>query len=376
MSTGLSTDRQLACTPLHDWHAAQGARLVDFAGWSMPVQYTSIVEEHLATRHKVGLFDISHMGRLKISGPTATAYLDRLLTRRVTDMKPGQIRYSLVCSEAGGILDDILVYRLNEDVGQPAYMLVVNASNRKKIIQWLEDHTQKDISLEDQTLTTAMLAVQGPQAVKIVQDLFDWNLHALHYYTGNSVKLGNETCYLSRTGYTGEDGCEIMCDPQTALGIWEKLAAAALHIGGKVAGLAARDTLRLEAGMPLYGHELDESINPVQAGLAFAVNLRKRAFVGRDAIANIQSQGGQPVRVGLQLDSRRVAREGCQLLNQGKEIGTVTSGTFSPTFDRPIAMGYVHESVAAVGTPLEVNIRGQKQMATIVPLPFYQRSNT
>ena len=139
------------------------------------------------------------MGRLEISGPTATAYLDRLLTRRVTDMKPGQIRYSLVCREAGGILDDILVYRLNEDVGQPAYMLVVNASNRKKIIQWLEDHTQKDISLEDQTLTSAMLAVQGPQAVKIVQDLFDWNLHALHYYTGNSVKLGNETCYLSRT---------------------------------------------------------------------------------------------------------------------------------------------------------------------------------
>ena len=374
----MSATPQLACTPLytplHAWHAAQGARLVDFAGWSMPVQYSSIVEEHQATRAAVGLFDISHMGRLEVSGITATAYLDRLLTRRVTDMKPGQIRYSLVCNEAGGILDDILVYRLTKDRdGSPSYVLVVNASNRAKIVSHLEAHHEKDARVEDLTEAQAMIAVQGPQAVKMVDQLFDCRLSSMRYYTGAPSRLGDHDCYLSRTGYTGEDGCEIICEAQSVVSVWEQLAAAAAHVGGRAAGLASRDTLRLEAGMPLYGHELAESINPVQAGLGFALNLRERFFSGRDAIAQFQDHGGQPVRVGLQLAGRRVAREGCRLLRGDEEIGSVTSGTFSPTFNVPIAMGYVKETAAAVGTVVAADIRGQQQTATVVPLPFYQR---
>ena len=374
----MSTTSQLACTPLHDWHATHGARMVDFAGWSMPVQYTSIVAEHQATRKAVGLFDISHMGRLEIYGPAATATLDRLLTRRITDMKLGQIRYSLVCNEAGGILDDVLVYRLTEDRDRaPSYTLVVNASNREKIVHWLKQHRDEDTQFEDRTLSQAMVAVQGPRAVELVDKVFGGTLgselSSMRYYTGASTKLEGKDAYLSRTGYTGEDGCEIICGAQIAVTIWEKLAVAAAHFGGMAAGLASRDTLRLEAGMPLYGHELSEAINPVQAGLGFAMNLRERDFLGRDAIARIQDQGGQPIRIGLQVAGRRVAREGCRLLRGKTEIGTVTSGTFSPTFDEPIAMGYVKESAAAVGTTLSVDIRGQQQTATVIPLPFYQR---
>jgi len=368
-------------TPLYDWHAAHGARMVDFAGWSMPVQYTSIVAEHQATRSAVGLFDISHMGRLAISGKAATEFLDSVLTRRATDMKPGQIRYSLVCDEAGGILDDILVYRLTENQdGSPRYLLVVNASNREKIVHWLEDKNPTAAQIEDQTVAKAMVAVQGPRAVEMVDHLFGCELRSLRYYTGTLAKIAGNACYLSRTGYTGEDGCEIICASHAVVAIWEQLAAAAAPLGGLAAGLAARDTLRLEAGMPLYGHELSETINPVQAGLGFAMNLDSRTFVGRDAIAHIlvhrKEHEDQPVRIGLQLAGRRVARQGCQLFRGEEKIGAVTSGTFSPTLERPIAMAYVKESAAAADTALAVDIRGHQHTVTVVPLPFYHRGQS
>ena len=363
----------LARTALHEWHDAHGGRLVEFAGWSMPIQYTSIIEEHLATRTAAGLFDISHMGRLLVSGTEATQFLDCLMTRRIANMKPGQIRYSLVCNEAGGILDDVLVYRLSSESNQ--YMLVVNASNRSKILEWFTAHNKLDAQVDDRTSTCSMIAVQGPLAVQAVDELFDCGLSSLRYYTGKNAQIEGEDCFLSRTGYTGEDGCEIVCDNSQVVPIWEQLVARVAPQGGKVCGLAARDTLRLEAGMPLYGQELSETINPLQAGLGFALNLKDREFVGRDAIVEIQNKGEYPVRVGLQLDGRRVARQGYQLFLGEDRVGEVSSGTFSPTFDKPIAMGYVKDTTTSIGTTLEVDIRGQRQLATIVPLPFYQRGN-
>jgi glycine cleavage system T protein (aminomethyltransferase) len=366
----------LARTELHDWHVAHGGRMVDFAGWSMPVQYSSIVEEHLATRTAVGLFDISHMGRLQFFGPDAAAFLDGQLSRRVTDMKPGQVRYALVCKEQGGILDDVLVYRLAAEAGeeQASFQMVVNASNRAKIVDWLNRRLPDyAVRMHDATTETAMLAVQGPRAIGLLKPQIDCNLASMRYYTSATGKFDGIPCFVSRTGYTGEDGCEIICRSGDAPAIWEKLAEAADEVGGRPVGLGARDTLRLEAAMPLYGHELLESVNPIQAGLSFAVNLEGREFIGRAALEKFSNDTRQPVRVGLNLDGRRVPRQGCVVLQGDEPVGEVTSGTYSPTFERPIAMAYIRPSAQAAGTHLAILVRGTPHMAVVVPLPFYER---
>ena len=364
----------LLTPPLHDWHAAHGGRLVDFAGWSMPVQYSSIVEEHTATRTAAGAFDISHMGRLRFSGAGAAAFLDRLLTRRVVGMPAGKIRYSLVTNEAGGILDDVLVYHLLEPDGQPFYYLVVNASNREKIVAWVRRHLAEshDVSFADETIATAMIAVQGPKALAIAQPLVEAILMGLDNYTGLTTKIGGHTGIASRTGYTGEDGCELIVPAEAALPLWEKLIAA----GAKPVGLGARDTLRLEAAMPLYGHELSEQINPFQADLAFAVNLKDREFIGRAALEPQQNDPQQLKRIGLELSGKRVPREHFSLFVGDERVGEVTSGTFSPTLNRPIAMAYVAPRFAAIGTQLFVDIRGSREPASVVKLPFYSRRKT
>lgn len=366
---------ELNRTPLHDWHVAHGARMVDFAGWSMPVQYGSIVEEHHATRRAVGLFDISHMGRLIVDGRDAGAFLGSLLTRRIDDMTPGQVRYSLVCNERGGVLDDVLVYQMEmPEGGLSGYGLVVNASNRSKITAWLDRRRGDfEVGIDDKTSDYAMIAVQGPRAIEAIDPLIDCELTSLRYYHGAMTRVASFRAFVSRTGYTGEDGCEIICDASDAHVIWTRMMERAIAAGGGAVGLAARDTLRLEAGMPLYGHELSETINPVQAGLDFAINLRNREFIGRDAIAGFQKDPQQLVRVGLQLSGKRPAREGAVILQADKPVGAVTSGTFSPTFERPIAMGYVKPTAAAPGTPLAVDIRGQHHAAQVAPLPFYER---
>jgi aminomethyltransferase len=366
---------ELLRTPLHGWHAAHGARMVDFAGWSMPVQYHSIVEEHQATRKAVGMFDISHMGRLIIDGSDSAPFLDSLLTRRIDDMTPGQVRYSLVCNESGGVLDDVLVYQIQlPEGGLSGYGLVVNASNRKKIVSWLNQRRGDfDVNIDDKTAEYAMIAVQGPRAIELLDTLSDYELTSLRYYHGVMTRIASFRAFASRTGYTGEDGCEIICDAADATIIWTRLFERARDYGGGPVGLAARDTLRLEAGMPLYGHELSEQINPVQAGLSFAVNMRGREFVGREAIIAAQRNEQLPVRVGLQLEGKRPAREGAVVLQGDRPVGAVTSGTFSPTFERPIAMGFVKHTAAAPGSPLAVDIRGQHHAAQVVPLPFYQR---
>ncbi len=403
---------ELLRTPLHDWHVKHGGRMVDFAGWSMPVQYTSIADEHNATRNSVGVFDISHMGRLQFLGPdfarflaaiaanprpthppdspirSVAAFLDSVVTRRVSDLKSNQIRYALICNEQGGILDDVLVYGSSSDEFCP-YSMVVNASNREKIVAWLKDsskswqhHSKEEfpISIGDNTVRSAMIAVQGPKALDVLAPFFNaelsapsLDLHAMRYYHWDKGYFEGISVVVSRTGYTGEDGVEIMCEAEQAAWVWEQIATAAEKVGGMAAGLGARDTLRLEAAMPLYGHELSETINPIQAGLNFAVNLDGREFIGSDALKRFATDKSQPVRVGLQGEGKRVPRQGCPVLHEGKVVGEVTSGTYSPTLDRPIAMAYVEPSASAVGTQLTTDIRGTQHSAVVVPLPFYQR---
>jgi aminomethyltransferase len=355
-------------TAFHEWHAARGGRLVDFAGWHMPIQYTTITDEHHAVRKRAGLFDIAHMGRLRFSGPDACRLLDHLLTNDVSALKIGQVRYALVCRDDGGILDDVLVYRFEN-----SYLLVVNASNREKILAWIEQQRGGfDAKVEELTFNQPMVAIQGPEALGVTEKALGMPLAAMKYYTALEGEFAGSPAIVSRTGYTGEDGFEIIVPADKALQLWESLLGAA-PATVTPCGLGCRDTLRLEAAMPLYGHELDESIDPLTAGLDFAVKLKKPEFISREALSRRAAAGCDQTRVGLQLAGRRIAREGAAILADGDSVGRVTSGTFSPTLEKPIAMGYVNREVADTGKQLEVDIRGQREAAIVVDLPFYHR---
>jgi aminomethyltransferase len=373
-------------TPLYDWHVAHGGRMVDFAGWSMPVQYTSIIDEHLATRSAVGLIDICHMGRLRFEGPGAAVFLAELLTRRVADMELNQIRYSLVTNEQGGILDDVLVGYYHNAYGQPFYVVVVNASNREKIVRWTRAHLPPEraqrpgheVLFTDVTPLWAMFAVQGPRSVELLQPLVDVDLHSMRYYRGAQVRMLHPAArrqggIISRTGYTGEDGFELSFGADIASDLWQAILDFGKPLGAVPTGIGCRDTLRLEAAMPLYGHELSEQIDPFQAGLGFACHLTGYDFPGRDALLRLQNQPPKLVRVGLELAGRRVAREGAAILADGRPVGTVTSGTFSPTLQKPIAMGYVSPQFAHIGTEVQIDIRGRSESARVAQLPFYRR---
>lgn len=342
----------------------------------MPVQYGSITDEHVATRTAVGLFDVSHMGRLTIQGTEATQFLESLLTRSVANLKPSRIRYSLVCNATGGTLDDILVGCVAKNETEAKYDLVVNASNRLKLIDWFKEHAASfEVTLSDNTVSTAMIAVQGPDAMKLIGQLTDADLESLKYYQATEAKVGDATCVASRTGYTGEDGVELICSAEEATPLWEKLISA----GAKACGLAARDTLRLEAGMPLYGHEMTEAINPAQVGLGFAIDTKERSFVGSDAILKAQDDATLPVRVGLEVEGRRPPREGYPVTSidqagNNQEVGWVSSGAPAPTLGKMIAMAFVPPRLSALGTELGVDVRGKIIPAKVVPIPFYKRS--
>ncbi len=361
-------------TALYNWHVARGARLVPFAGWQMPAQYESIVAEHQATRTAVGLFDISHMGRLTFEGCDSVALLDLILTRHVAVMRAGQVRYSLVLNEHGGIKDDVLVYRAESPAGP--HLLVVNAANRIKILEWL--HAQKPATFQctvtDRTLHWPMIAVQGPKSVGLVKELTGWPVDELRYYGHRPLERGGRMACVSRTGYTGEDGVEVVAEPELIVPLWTELVERGKARGLRTCGLGARDTLRLEAAMPLYGHELDEGTNPIEAGLAFAINKDKEHYIGKQAVDELLRSGPRRQRVGLVLPGRRVARQGYAICSlDGRQIGQVTSGTFAPTLQKSIAMGYVPPKYAEARCKLAVDIRGQKTEATVVELPFYKR---
>jgi aminomethyltransferase len=355
---------------LHPWHQSHGARLVEFGGWSMPVQYTTIVEEHMAVRQRVGLFDISHMGRLTFDGPEVLSWLERVTTNQVARLADDQIQYSLMANECGGVIDDILVYR------QPfAFLVVCNASNRGKVVEQLERHRgDAACQMQDRTRDTAMIAVQGPKALETLQPLFDRPLEGLGYYHLTMGQLrGGIGTVISRTGYTGEDGFEVIVSAKSAEAVWGALLESGKSHGILPCGLGARDTLRLEAGMPLYGHELSETIDPFSAGLTWAVKLDKGDFVGQEALI-AKKAAPALTRIGLILEGRRIARQDAIVLTaDGREAGRVTSGTFSPTLQTSIAMALVDRRIATNETPLAVDIRGHREPARVVKLPFYKR---
>ncbi len=352
-------------TPLYDWHAAHKGRMVPFAGWDMPVQYAGIIEEHKAVRTGAGLFDVSHMARLSFDGPDTLPLLEEVFTNSVAGMKEGQVRYGLICREDGGILDDVLVYKWPY-----GYAMVVNAGNREKIVAWLTERAAgKQVKLIDQTFDTCLIAVQGPKAVELVSGLFADDVSKLKYYYATPTRYRNAGCMVSRTGYTGEDGFEVGLPNALAVPFWEELIAK----GAVPCGLGARDTLRLEAAMPLYGHELNEQTDPISAGLGWAVKLDKGEFVGRQALKELPDT--RPVRVGLELDGKRAAREGSEVFVDGSALGAVTSGSFVPHLQKSIAMAYLPKKYAAVGTPVLIDLRGTKVDAKVVPLPFYRRKS-
>lgn len=360
---------QLQTTVFHAWHEAHDGRMVEFGGWHMPVQYTSIVDEHHGVRNQIGLFDVAHMGRIKFTGPENCRFLDYLLTNDVRALDVGQVRYSLITNEEGGVLDDVLVYRFPS-----FYMLVVNASNRIKILAWLKAHQSGfKVTIEDLTAARAMMAIQGPKAGALVEKLGCHAALDLKYYSVTETQFAGQDAFVSRTGYTGEDGYEVIVDTDQAVGVWEQVFAAGQEFGLIPAGLGCRDTLRLEAAMPLYGHELDESIDPITAGLRFAVKLNVGDFVGKAAIGRIGETGPKRKRVGLVVEGRRIAREGATLHVGDAMVGRLSSGTFSPTFEKPIGMGYVDAAHATLGNHVEVDIRGKRATAEIVKLPFYKR---
>lgn len=366
-------------TPLYQWHVDRGGRMVDFAGWEMPVQYTSIVEEHNATRNQVTVFDVSHMGRLRFEGPGAGAFLDQLLTRSVLDMQPGQVRYSLVCNHEGGVLDDVLVYYQETPSGTRYYLLVVNASNREKIIQWIDAQwpDEANLSVNDRTESTAMIAVQGPKAVDVVTPLIKADIASMRYFRVLGTEQMGKPCVVSRTGYTGEDGFELIVRDEHAQQVMENLFASGRQHGITPAGLGARDTLRLESAMPLYGHELNENINPFQVGLDFAVSLtdadgNDRDFIGREALAEYDLENRDLFRIGIVVEGKRPAREGYPVYKSDELIGEVCSGSFSPTLEKPIAMALVNCSTE-FGDELEIEVRNQRLPAIVSALPFYKR---
>ena len=344
--------------------------MTTFSGWTMPLQYTSIREEHRAVREAVGLFDLSHMGELRVKDESLA---QRVVSRDVSKIRIGRAQYGVLCNEGGGIIDDILIYAL----GHGEYLLVVNAGNQDHDYEWIRQHAGEggaggSEAIANEGRSTALIGVQGPRAVGLVQRLTDADLSSVKYYAFLDGRVAGVPCRISRTGYTGEDGFELFCGNDGAVTLWRALLHAGKTDGIRPAGLGARDTLRLEAGMRLYGNDMDTETNPLEAGLEWTLNLDKD-FVGRDAIVQAREHGLDRTLVGLKMLDRNIPRHGYGVDDDGRRIGTVTSGNVSFTLGYNIAMAYVPPAVAELGTRLGVEVRGAVAPAEIVPLPFYKR---
>lgn len=369
------TETELLYTPLYDRHVALGARLIPFAGWMMPVQYEGILHEHRLVRSKAGLFDLGHMGQVEVTGPDALAFLQYVTTNDVSKIEPGRALYALLTNENGGVVDDIIIYRPNEGEG---YFVCVNASNKDKDVAWMqrwaETRTDLDVSVTDISAETGMIAIQGPASEKIMAPLMAVPLTDLENFAWMPNAVNGIPVRIARTGYTGEDGFEIYSDIHDIAAIWDAVYDAGQPFGLEAIGLGARDTLRLEARMPLYGNEMDDVITPLEAGLGWAVKLDKGDFIGRDKLA-AQKEGGVPRKtVGFVIEGRSGApRTHCALSVNGKEIGHVTSGAFSPTLEKNIGLGLVDADMAGVGKPIDVIIRDRAVPAMQVKTPFYKR---
>jgi aminomethyltransferase len=364
-------------TPLTHVHEHLGAALTDFAGWLMPLRYGSETAEHNAVRTAAGMFDLSHMGEIAITGPAAPAALDYALVGEPSALRPGKARYTMIVAEDGGVLDDLIVYRLAD----AEYLVVANAANTDVVVRALTERAADfDATVTDRTPDYALIALQGPRAASILAPLTDVNLAEVKYYAGYPAKVASKPVLLARTGYTGEDGFELFASPADAESLWASLSVAGSGDGLIPAGLAARDTLRLEAGMPLYGNELASDLTPYDAGLGRVVRLDKSSdFVGKAALGARAAAPAERQLVGLTLQSRRVPRHGYSVLWNGEPVGSVTSGAPSPTLGVPIAMAYIRPDIAAAaaesggGDGLAVDVRGRAEPATLVELPFYRR---
>jgi aminomethyltransferase len=364
-----STSTSLLHTPLYDLHKRLGARLVDFAGWEMPVQYaqTGIIAEHLAVRQRCGLFDLSHMGRLFVRGEEAVPLSQSCATRDLAKIRPGEAAYSLLCREDGGILDDVIVYVL----GPEEVLWVVNASNRKKDLAWLQRQCEAQrlrAEIDDQTFETALIGVQGPESQAVLKHICAADLEMLTGYSFVRTQVLGREALVARTGYTGEDGFEVLAKAADAAATWNALLDD--RSGATACGLGARDTLRTEAAMPLYGHEIDEATNPYEARLGWVVSLAKPQFIGREALAAIKQRGPDRKLVGLRVLEGGVPRPGYLIARNGQRVGVLTSGTFSPSLKESIALGYVPTGLSEVGEQFTVEIRGKASPAEVVPLPF------
>ncbi len=357
-------------TPLHDAHVAMGGRMVEFAGWSMPVQFAGIVNEHTHTRTACSVFDVSHMGRLRLSGKDCESLLNRVCTRNLSGAEVGRSYYTHVCKEDGGILDDVIVSRFEKGFG-----VVCNASNRHKIVAWLDKHRAgTDVALKDQTTATAMIAIQGPQTLELAAEIVGKDLSDIKRYRFKVFKLMMMEVLVYRSGYTGEDGFEVVVPAVLIKMLLPKLfgTPSKPHPTIKPAGLGARDTLRIEAGMPLYGHELSEDIDSITSGQGWCVDLEKD-FIGAAAMRGVRDQERPTRLVGLELEGRRIARQHYKVLAAGTEVGEVTSGTLSPTLGKSIAMAYVPAEHSELGTALEIDLGRSRAAARVVKLPFYKR---
>jgi len=360
-------------TALHDTHVSLGGRMVPFGGWDMPVQYpTGILAEVKAVRTATGVFDVSHMGRLYLSGPKATEFLDWVLTGSASTLRVGRARYCMICNEKGGVIDDTIFYRLAED----RYLLVPNAGNRPAVVAWFQRWIDEKFSpggtpgctIEDATETTGLIAFQGPGTPGVIDKLADITLSEMRPFSWTESAIQGAPVLVGRTGYTGEDGFEMLVQGNAVVKVWTALTSS----GAIPCGLGARDVLRLEAALPLHGHEIDEETTPIEAGLDRFVRFDKE-YVGSDVLKDQQENGVQRRLVGFTLPGRSAPRAGYRLLHQGETIGSVTSGSYSPTLDTSIGMGYVLERYAEPGAALDLDIRGRTVRVTVTALPFYTR---
>jgi aminomethyltransferase len=366
-----ATAAPLKKTPLNARHRASGARMVSYAGWDMPIEYSGIADEHLAVRTRAGLFDVSHMGELEIAGNDALAALQRISSNDASKLRVGQAQYSGLLTLQGTFVDDVLVYRL----APQHFLLVVNAANIEKDYFWIADHIKQsgDVVIVDASSRYALLSVQGPAALDALQPLTGVDLQAIKYYSFAHGEVANVRSTISRTGYTGEDGFEIFVPPQSADRVWQAILTSGSPPAVVPAGLGARDTLRLEAGMRLYGADIDDTTTPLEAGLAWTVGWNKDEFNGMAALREQKDRGVTRKLVGFEMLDRGIARHGYDVLVGGSRVGTVTSGTQTPFLKKAIGMAYVPVDYAAPETGLDVDLRGRRARARVVALPFYKR---
>ena len=360
-------------TPLHDAHVELGARMVPFAGYEMPVQYRSIIDEHRTVRSAAGVFDLSHMGEIEVRGADAVAFLSRAVVSDPATLEVGQAQYSMLCDEDGGIIDDLIVYRL----GDERYWVVCNAANRASVVEHLTNLHQAlepEAEMEDVSDRIALVAPQGPRAASIVAGLTELDLEAIGTYRAAEGSVAGVACVVARTGYTGEDGFELFCPAPDAGTVWDAVLDAGAGHGVAPAGLGARDSLRLEAGMPLYGNELDRRTNPYEVNFGRVVKLDKGDFTGREALRAISEAGPRRKLIGLQMIDNAIPRAGYEVRAEGEAVGRVTSGSLSPTLGTKIAMAMVPAALAGVGNAFDVVVRDRPFRAEQVKLPFYRRS--